>query len=111
MTELEVRIFGATTSRNALWVHCPTDQEKQVFLDWIVSKYPACNLQFTDVSRYGAAYAYFTDPSWGPEGVIDCLENAERYRSDYDMISFEEWLAGVMVDDDEVIECDIDTLL
>ena len=108
----EERIFNATTSRNALWVQCDTDKEKQIFVDWIVSRRPATNVHFTATSRPGAAYAYFMDADWGPDGVIDCLVQPQDNQEGYELVDFANWLDAVMPnDDDDAVECDLSKIL
>lgn len=112
MSHSEDRIFQATTAREALFVICDTDAEKQLFIDWILAYRPDVNLQFTRSEAQGYGYAYVADLTYGADGVIDRLSNPNGGYCYYQCITFADWCSEVgltNVDDD--IDCDLDNLL
>lgn len=112
MTLLEDKIFQAATAREAVFVICETDIEKQLFIDWILAYRPDVNLQFTKSATQGCGYAYVADFAYGPDGVIDRLTTPNGGYGRYHTIAFADWYneMGFTTEDDDV-DCNLDDLL
>lgn len=112
MTLLEDKIFQATTAREAVFVICETDIEKQLFIDWILAYRPDVNLRFAQTEAKGCGYAYVADLAYGPDGVIDRLTTPNGWYGRYHTIAFADWYnkMGFTAEDDD-IDCNLDDLL
>ena len=109
---LEDRILNARRLRDALWVICETDAEKQAFVDWIVAHRPDVLLTFTQGACTHSAYAYLSEFYWGQDGIIDRMVDADRLNPYWMRMSFADWYneMGFTIEDDDV-DCNLDDLL
>lgn len=112
MQKLEDRIFNARKTKEAVWIVCETDAEKQMFVDWVVAHHPGVLLTFAEDTCLHSAYAYLADQMWGTDGIIDKVTNADRLNPFWMQMSFADWCAEVgLIAEDDDIDCDLDNLL
>lgn len=112
MNCFEDKIFQATTAREAVFVICETDIEKQLFIDWILAYRPDVNLQFTKSATQGYGYAYVADFTYGPDGIIDRLNDPNGGYGSYQCITFDAWYGEVgLTDVADDVDCNLDDLL
>ena len=112
MNCFEDKIFQATTAREAVFVICETDIEKQLFIDWILAYRPDVNLRFAQTEAKGCGYAYVADLAYGSDGVIDRLDDPNGGYCSYQCITFDAWCGEVgLTDVEDDIDCNLDDLL
>lgn len=108
------RVFDNPAPENMLWIICSSEEETQLFKDWVLQYHSNTHTEFAHMGRGRYTALGVTQDSWyGTKYVIDRISNAPVPLYGHDWMMFDDWHALVCSEPElESLDlCDIESLL